>query len=122
MCFWSKWNAKFRRRRSFCARALKENRLLLRKQGYTVACGLLSPNINGIAAPVWSPQYQTFVIATIGLSSATYNEDRLNEEVAPHLLALSKSIRGVMETSEGYPTPALGQVLSDKIPVAATKG
>jgi DNA-binding IclR family transcriptional regulator len=80
---------------------IEGNRLLLRQQGYILGCGLLSPHINGIAAPVWSSRYQTFVVATIGLSSATYDEERLHEEVAPRLLELSESIRGLLETSEG---------------------
>ena len=79
--------------------SIDRNRHLLRKQGYIVACGLWSPNINGIAAPVWSPRYQTFVVTTIGLSSAAYDEGRLHEEVAPRLLKLSGSIRGILEAS-----------------------
>jgi DNA-binding IclR family transcriptional regulator len=79
--------------------SIDRNRHLLRKQGYIVACGLWSPNINGIAAPGWSPRYQTFVVTTIGLSSAAYDEGRLHEEVAPRLLKLSGSIRGILEAS-----------------------
>lgn len=71
---------------------LEANREQLRNEGYVVACGLWSPHINGIAAPLWSPQYQTFVVVTIGVLSAMYDEQRLHAEVAPHLLDLSRAI------------------------------
>ena len=61
----------------------------LREHGYVVACGLWSPHINGLAVPLWSPQYQTFVVVTIGLLSAMYDEKRLHKEVAPRILELS---------------------------------
>jgi DNA-binding IclR family transcriptional regulator len=77
---------------------IEGNRLLLRQQSYIVGCGLFSPHINGIAAPVWSSRYKTFVVATIGLSSAAYDEERLHEEVAPGLLELSGSIREAMDS------------------------
>ena len=47
---------------------IEGNRRHLREHGYVVACGLWSPHINGLAVPMWSPQYQTFVVITIGLS------------------------------------------------------
>src|ERR1700753_1373225 len=68
---------------------IEGNRSFLREHGYVVACGLWSPHINGLAVPLWSPQYQTFVVVTIGLLSAIYDEQRLHKEVAPPLLALS---------------------------------
>ena len=49
---------------------IEDNRRHLREHGYVVACGLWSPHINGCAVPLWSPQYQTFVVVTIGLLSA----------------------------------------------------
>ena len=52
---------------------LENNRRFLREHGYVVACGLWSPHINGLAVPLWSPQYQTFVVVTIGLLSAMYD-------------------------------------------------
>ena len=65
---------------------LETNRRFLREHGYVVACGLWSPHINGLAVPLWSPQYQTFVVVTIGLLSAMYDEKRLHKEVAPRML------------------------------------
>ena len=53
---------------------IESNRRFLREHGYVVACGLWSPHINGLAVPLWSPQYQTFVVVTIGLLSAMYDE------------------------------------------------
>jgi len=76
---------------------LETNRRLLREQGYVVACGLWSPHINGLAVPLWSPQYQTYVVVTIGLLSAIYDEKRLHEEVAPKLLELSAAIGAMLE-------------------------
>ncbi len=75
---------------------LDENRQHLREAGYVVACGLWSPHINGIAAPLWSPQYQIFVVVTIGVLSAMYDEPRLHAEVAPHLLGLARSIGNML--------------------------
>src|SRR5258707_15064854 len=49
---------------------IENNRRFLREHGYVVACGLWSPHINGLAVPLWSPQYQTFVVVTIGLLAA----------------------------------------------------
>jgi DNA-binding IclR family transcriptional regulator len=75
---------------------LETNRRLLREQGYVVACGLWSQHINGLAVPLWSPQYQTYVVVTIGLLSAIYDEKRLHEEVAPKLLELSAAIGAML--------------------------
>jgi DNA-binding IclR family transcriptional regulator len=79
---------------------LETNRRALREQGYVVACGMWSPHINGLAVPLWSPQYQTYVVVTIGLLSAMYDEKRLHEEVAPRLLELSAAIGTMLEGGE----------------------
>jgi len=76
---------------------IEANRQLLRERGYVVACGLWSPHINGLAVPLWSPQYQTFVVVTIGLLSAMYDEKRLHKEVAPQMLALSVAVGTLLE-------------------------
>jgi len=81
---------------------LEDNRRALREDGYVTACGSWSPHINGIAAPLWSPQYQTFVVVTIGLLSTMYSEQRLREEVAPRLLDLSHAIGGILESNDGH--------------------
>src|SRR6201996_5190119 len=80
---------------------IEANRRFLREHGYVVACGLWSPHINGLAVPVWSPQYQTFVVVTIGLLAAMYDEARLHREVAPRLLELSGAIGALLEGSDG---------------------
>jgi DNA-binding IclR family transcriptional regulator len=77
------------------------NRAFLREHGYVVACGLWSPHINGLAVPLWSPQYQTFVVVTIGLLSAMYDEKRLHKEVAPRLLELSAVIGSMLDGGDG---------------------
>jgi DNA-binding IclR family transcriptional regulator len=80
---------------------LESNRKFLRENGYVVACGLWSPHINGLAVPLWSPQYQTFVVVTIGLLAAMYDEKRLHKEVAPRILELSAAIGGLLEGGDG---------------------
>ncbi|MCB1414013.1 MAG: IclR family transcriptional regulator [Xanthobacteraceae bacterium] len=79
---------------------MEDNRRFLATHGYVTACGLWSPHINGVAAPLWSPQYQTYVVITIGLLAAMYDEARLHGEVAPRLLELSRAIGGIL-TGEG---------------------
>jgi DNA-binding IclR family transcriptional regulator len=79
---------------------LEANRRFLRERGYVVTCGLWSPHINGLAVPLWSPQYQTYVVVTIGLLSAMFDEKRLHKEVAPRLLELSASIAAMLEGGE----------------------
>ncbi|QOZ10164.1 IclR family transcriptional regulator [Bradyrhizobium sp. CCBAU 51765] len=80
---------------------IEANRQSLRERGYVVACGLWSPHINGLAVPIWSPQYQTFVVITIGLLAAMYDEQRLHAEVAPLMLELGRSLGSLMEGAEG---------------------
>lgn len=71
---------------------MEADRHHLAQHGYVTACGLWSPHINGIAAPLWSPQYQTYAVVTIGVLAAMYDEQRLHSEVAPRLRDL---VRGV---------------------------
>ena len=80
---------------------LEQNRSFLREHGYVVACGLWSQHINGLAVPLWSPQYQTFVVVTIGLLSAMYDEKRLHKEVTPRILQLGAAIGGLLEGADG---------------------
>lgn len=62
-----------------------------------MACGLWSPHINGVAVPMWSPQYQTVVVVTIGLLAAMYDEERLHSEVAPLMVKLGKAVGDLLE-------------------------
>src|SRR5215467_7459375 len=80
---------------------IEANRQFLREHGYVVACGLWSPHINGLAVPIWSPQYQTFVVITIGLLSTMYDEQRLHAEVAPLMVELGRSLGSLVESAEG---------------------
>jgi DNA-binding IclR family transcriptional regulator len=79
---------------------IEANRQFLREHGYVVACGLWSPHINGLAVPLWSPQYQTFVVVTIGLLSGMYDEKRLHKEVAPQMLELSTAVASLLEGAD----------------------
>ena len=80
---------------------IEANRQFLRDHGYVVACGLWSPHINGLAVPLWSPQYQTVVVVTIGLLAAMYDEQRLHNEVAPLMIELGRAVGGLLEGAEG---------------------
>jgi DNA-binding IclR family transcriptional regulator len=85
---------------------IERNRQSLREHGYVTAGGMWSPHITGIATPIWSPQYQTFVVVTIGLLSAMYDEQRLHDEVAPILLKLSSTISLMVQNAESGLTSA----------------
>jgi DNA-binding IclR family transcriptional regulator len=80
---------------------IENNRRFLKEHGYVVASGLWSPHINGLAVPLWSPQYQTFVVVTIGLLSAMFDEKRLHREVAPAMIELGVAVGGLLEGAEG---------------------
>jgi DNA-binding IclR family transcriptional regulator len=79
---------------------LASNRLRLQEHGYVTACGLWSPHINGLALPLWSPQYQTYVVLTIGVLSAMYDEQRLHAEVARPMLELGRAVGALLQGSE----------------------
>ena len=98
---------------------IEANRRFLREHGYVVACGLWSPHINGLGVPVWSPQYQTFVVVTIGLLAAMYDEKRLHKEVAPRLLELSVAVNALLDGAE---TDIFNNRIQSKpLPVTAQK-
>ncbi|WP_322517669.1 IclR family transcriptional regulator [Rhodopseudomonas palustris] len=80
---------------------LEANRAMLRERGYVISCGLFSQHINGIAVPMWSPQYQTYVVVNIGLLAAMYDEQRIHDEVAPVLLRLSAAIDALIQNADG---------------------
>jgi DNA-binding IclR family transcriptional regulator len=80
---------------------IENNRRVLKDHGYVTVCGLWSPHINGLAVPLWSPQYQTFVVVTIGLLSAMFDEKRLHKEVAPQMIELAVAVGGLLEGAEG---------------------
>ncbi|BAM90473.1 putative transcriptional regulatory protein, IclR family [Bradyrhizobium oligotrophicum S58] len=79
---------------------LEHNRQFFKEHGYVVACGLWSPHINGLALPLWSPQYQTYVVLTIGLLSAMYDEQRLHDEVAQPMRELGRNIAALLQGAE----------------------
>jgi DNA-binding IclR family transcriptional regulator len=97
---------------------LENNRRFLGEHGYVVACGLWSPHINGLAVPLWSPQYQTFVVVTIGLLSAMYDEKRLHKEVAPLMIDLGVAVGELLGGAEGD----LFQNRLDRKPLAVRPG
>ncbi len=82
---------------------IDNNRRSLRDDGYVVSCGLWNPHISGISVPLWSPQYRDFLVVTIGLLSAMYDERRLRADVAPRLLQLSSAILKLSDSVEDNP-------------------
>jgi DNA-binding IclR family transcriptional regulator len=95
---------------------IEANRKFLREHGYVIALGLWSPHINGLSVPVWSPQYQTYVVVTIGLLSAMFDEARLHREVAPRMLELSVAIGSLLDGTDG---DIFNRMESKPLPVAA---
>ena len=85
---------------------IEGNRQSLREHGYVIAGGMFSPHITGIAAPIWSPQYQTYVVVTIGLLASIYDEARLQQEVAPVLLQLTSAVEAMVQNAESGLTSA----------------
>jgi DNA-binding IclR family transcriptional regulator len=85
---------------------IEDNRASLREHGFVTAGGIFSPHITGIAAPIWSPQYQTFVVVTIGLLASMYDEARLQQEVAPVLMQLASAIDAMVQNAESGLTSA----------------
>ena len=77
--------------------SIEADRRHLRDHGYVTAFGNWSPHINGCAVPLWSPQYQTYVVVTIGLLSAMYDEKRVHKEVAPRMLDVAAAVSALLE-------------------------
>ncbi|KIZ33021.1 IclR family transcriptional regulator domain-containing protein, partial [Rhodopseudomonas palustris] len=92
------------------------NRAMLRERGYVTTCGVWSPHISGIAMPIWSPQYQTYVVVNIGLLSAMYSEARMFDEVAPALLELGGIIGALVQNGEPIPAPIAQDIRPASIP------
>ncbi|RIK99014.1 MAG: transcriptional regulator [Proteobacteria bacterium] len=80
---------------------MAQDRQSLRENGYVVSCKLWHPHIHGIATPLWSAKYRTFLVITIGLVATMYDEARLHKDVAPELLALREDVALVLERSDG---------------------
>ena len=99
-------------RRQMLKPRIEANRRHLREHGYVTAFGPWSPHINGCAVPLWSPQYQTYVVVTIGLLSAMYDEKRLHKEVAPRMLELGRRRRPARGRRRYLQQPAGAQIAS----------
>ena len=80
---------------------IEASRHQLREHGYVTSFGTWSPHINGCAVPLWSPQYQTYVVVTIGLLSAMYDEKRVHKEVAPRMLDLAAAVGALLDGDVG---------------------
>lgn len=93
---------------------IDSNRQSLREKGHVIAGGLWSPHITGIATPIWSPHYQTYVVVTIGLLSAMYDDARLASEVGPILSELSATIGTMIQNADsGLTTAAMSDGVSE---------
>jgi DNA-binding IclR family transcriptional regulator len=93
---------------------IESNRASLREHGYVITGGIFSPHITGIAAPIWSPQYQTYVVVTIGLLASMYDEARLQQEVAPLLMQLTSAVDAMVQNAESGLTSAPAAVALPK--------
>jgi DNA-binding IclR family transcriptional regulator len=82
---------------------IERNRQSLRDNGYVISCGLWNPHINGISVPLWSPRYRDFLVITIGLLAAMYDEKRLRLEVAPQLQALATAVLNMSDSVDDNP-------------------
>jgi DNA-binding IclR family transcriptional regulator len=89
------------------ARLLKQrldgNRRALRENGYVISSGLWNPHITGISVPLWSPHYRDYLVLTIGLLAAMYDEQRLKAEVAPRLLQLAQQVLRISDSADDNP-------------------
>ena len=83
-----------------CGRVLMRTATLCASAAMSRCAECGAPHINGLAVPLWAPQYQTYVVVTIGLLSNLYDEMRLHKDVAPKILELSLSIRAMLEDGE----------------------
>lgn len=81
--------------------SVEDDRRSLHEDGYVITCKLWNPHIHGIAVPLWSSKYQTFLVITIGLLATMYCEQRLRSEIAPELLALRDAISRIFESVDG---------------------
>ncbi len=68
-----------------------------------ISNGLWNPHVTGISVPMWSPQYRDFLVITIGLLAAMYDEERLRTEVAPQLQKLSAAVLNMSDSIEDNP-------------------
>lgn len=82
---------------------IEANRRSLRDNGYVISSGLWNPHIIGISVPMWSPQYRDYLVITIGLLAAMYDETRLRVDVAPKLLQLSETVLKMSDSVEDNP-------------------
>lgn len=104
---------------------LESDRRSLQENGYVISRELWNPHISGIAVPMWSQHYQTFLVITIGLLSAMYDDARLRSEIAPQLLALRQGITEAMDGVGGdilSGRPDVGMVrIASAAPIQARK-
>lgn len=89
-----------------------QGRKFLRKNGYIVSRGTYNEHIVGCSVPMWSDQYRTFMVVTVGVLCVMYDDKRVHREIAPQMLELARAI----ETISG----CLGDEISVGSGVAAT--
>jgi DNA-binding IclR family transcriptional regulator len=76
---------------------MAQDRQSLHENGYVVSCKLWHPRIHGIAVPLWSAKYRTFLVISIGVVAAVYDTVRLRDDIAPQLFALRDDIARILE-------------------------
>ncbi|MFN4089560.1 MAG: IclR family transcriptional regulator [Alphaproteobacteria bacterium] len=66
------------------------------RRGFALSIGDHIEHINGIAAALWSPAHATHFVFTIGGLAVTMNEERLNDQIGPRLLAMLNKVRDLL--------------------------
>lgn len=90
---------------------MSEHRKFLQKNGYVVSHGRWNPHITGCSVPMWSEQYRTFLVITVGVVATMYDEKRLHRELAPQLLQVAAEISRMSDSFDGellVPTKMVG--------------
>lgn len=72
-----------------------QGRKFLRKNGYIVSRGTYNEHIVGCSVPMWSDQYRTFLVVTVGVLCVMYDDKRVHREIAPQMLELARTIETI---------------------------
>lgn len=80
---------------------IQSNRRFLQQHGYVVSHGRWNPHITGCSVPMWSEQYRTFLVVTLGVLATMYDEKRLHSELAPQVLQVASEISRMSDSFDG---------------------
>ena len=83
------------------ASVIEHGREFLARHGYVVSQGRWNEHITGCAVPLWSEQYRTFLVLTVGVLSTLYGQRRLQKELAPQVLNAARELCRISEPFDG---------------------